>query len=112
MDNQLPKPLQEAIDYLAARIADHIKEGTELEGSGKNVTPGEDTESKKYVYGIRGIRSRYGVGHNTASSWVAGMLAPAVIRVNRNIILNTEKADKILEQWTQEQRQQKQRAAR
>lgn len=59
----------------------------------------------KFAYGIRGIRQRYGVGHNTACSWASGLLAPAVIREGRKIILNTEKADQILEQWTQEQRQ-------
>lgn len=61
----------------------------------------------KFVYGLRGIRNRYGVGLNTACTWASGLLAPAVLRDGRKIIVDTEKADKLLEQWTQEQRQRK-----
>lgn len=61
-------------------------------------------DQRKYIYGLRGIRNRYGVGTNTACSWASGLLAPAVIREGRKIIVDTEKADRILEQWTQEQR--------
>ena len=77
--------------------------------------PEPGTAQSKYVYGLRGIRNRYGVGTNTACSWASGLLAPAVIREGRKIIVDTEKADRILEQWTQQQqqqRQQQQRAAR
>jgi len=74
--------------------------------------PEPGTAQSKYVYGLRGIRNRYGVGTNTACSWAAGLLAPAVIRDGRKIIVDTEKADKILEEWTKEQQQRQQQAAR
>lgn len=79
----------------------HLNNGKDQAPNCKNiggVAPG------KYVYGLRGIRNRYGVGANTACAWASGLLAPAVIRDGRKIILNTEKADQILEEWTQEQR--------
>lgn len=69
--------------------------------------PEPGTMQGKYVYGLRGICTRYGVGKNTACNWANGLLAPAVIKEGRKIIVNTEKADLILEQWTQEQRQRK-----
>ena len=72
--------------------------------------PGE--KQSKYVYGLRGIRSRYGVGTNTACEWASDLLAPAVIRDGRKIIVDTEKADKILTEWTQQQEQQKQQRQR
>jgi|GEM_PF-5991828 len=74
--------------------------------------PEPGTAQSKYAYGLRGICNRYGVGKNTACSWAAGLLAPAVLRDGRKIIVDTEKADKILEEWTKEQQQRQQRAAR
>lgn len=92
--------------------------GPEQDTGRKRVAgPEPGTAQSKYVYGLRGIRNRYGVGKNTACSWAAGLLAPAVIRDGRKIIVDTEKADKILEQWTQQQqggqrKQPQQRTAR
>ena len=108
MRQNLSEPLKGMLDYLAQGIADNLtQKETPSDGNDREVITMTDSDSKKFVYGIRGIRNRYGIGHNTACSWVAGILAPAVIRVNRSIILDTEKADKLLEQWTQEQRQRK-----
>ncbi len=73
-------------------------------GQKRKQMPDQGASQGKFVYGLRGIRQRYGVGHNTACAWASGLLAPAVIRDGRKIILNTEKADQILEEWTQEQR--------
>ncbi len=61
----------------------------------------------KYIYGLKSICQRYGVGKNTACNWASGLLAPAVLRDGRKIFIDVEKADKLLEQWTQEQRQRK-----
>ena len=74
--------------------------------------PEPGTMQGKYVYGLRGICSRYGVGKNTACNWANGLLAPAVIKEGRKIIVNTEKADLILEEWTKQQQRRQQRAAR
>ena len=81
---------------------------------GARVVPLQDQApgQGKFIYGLRGIRQRYGVGQNTACSWANGLLAPAVIREGRKIIVNTEKADLILEEWTKQQWQRQQRAAR
>lgn len=90
-------------DYLNA----HPGEVPEKEPGrrGAKVAPPQDQGAGqgKYIYGLRGIRQRYGVGQNTACNWANGLLAPAVIKEGRKIIVNTEKADLILEQWTQEQ---------
>ena len=87
-------------DYLNAHPGEAPT--TEPGRKGTKVAPPQD--QGKYIYGLRGIRQRYGVGLNTACNWAGGLLAPAVIREGRKIIVNTEKADLILEQWTQEQR--------
>ena len=97
------------VGQLANFLNNHPGETATQEPEHRGARPALVPEQGKYIYGLRGIRQRYGVGKNTACGWVRddGILAPAVIREGRKIIVNAEKADLILEQWTQEQRQRK-----
>jgi len=68
-----------------------------------NVTKNKQVseESKKdttYVYGLRGIRTLFGVSHPTAQKYKDTFLAPAVSQNGRKLLINKELAVELFNQ--------------
>lgn len=60
-------------------------------------TMADNTESTRYIYGLRGIMQLFGVSHKTAQAWKNTFLAPACSQVGRTIIVNRDKAIELFE---------------
>lgn len=66
------------------------------EKEGKAAREKAEIEDPAYIYGLRGIMTRYGVGKNTAWRWKNTILAPSVSQDGRVIVINARKADRLL----------------
>lgn len=72
----------------------------------KNILPVKENEpeprqdpSKRYVYGLRGIRELFNVSHATAQRWKNTWLQPAIIQRGRKIMVDVEKALSLFDQY-------------
>jgi hypothetical protein len=59
----------------------------------KNQTPEpQETEARRYVYGLQGIKSLFGCSHATAQRYKNTILRDAIIQNGRKIIIDVDKA--------------------
>lgn len=59
----------------------------------KNQTPeSQETEARRYVYGLQGIKSLFGCSHATAQRYKNTILRDAIIQNGRKIIIDVDKA--------------------
>jgi hypothetical protein len=64
------------------------------------VSPPETNPTKKYVYGLRGIRQLFGVSHATAQRYKDTVIRDAVRQNGRKIIVDADKAIELFNRKT------------
>lgn len=55
----------------------------------------KQSEERRYVYGLRGIRELFNISHKTAQAWKDGFLAPAVNQRGRIIRVDVDMAEQL-----------------
>lgn len=72
----------------------------ELLNTGKQNEPVRIQEStKRYVYGLRGIRQLFNVSHATAQRYKDTIIKDAVLQQGRKIIIDADKAMELFNNW-------------
>jgi len=72
----------------------------ELLNTGKQNAPVAIQEStRRYVYGLRGIRQLFNVSHATAQRYKDTIIKDAVLQQGRKIIIDADKAMELFNNW-------------
>jgi len=79
-----------AFFYLPESDKDIEKIKSIFEKGQPDTKPKEDT--KRYVYGLKGICDLFGVAHSTAQKYKDGILKDACYQFGRKIVVDVEKA--------------------
>lgn len=64
----------------------------------------EETQKKRYVFGIAGIRTLFNVSHTTACEWKKTFLKEAISQRGRTIVTDVELAYKLFNERQEEKR--------
>lgn len=70
-------------------VSDAVRSAVELMRTAPKDGP---RSSKRYIYGLRGIRDLFNVSHATAQHYKDTFLAPAVMQRGRKIVVDADKA--------------------
>lgn len=91
MENQNKMVVTMTTEELQKIVADAINKASEKNHATEH-PPMVTDPTKRYVFGIRGIASLFGVSTRTAQQWKSGFLADAVTQRGRTIVTDVDKA--------------------
>lgn len=66
-----------------------------MDRKGAGMPVKQESKSKVFLHGLKGIADRYGVSKKTACEWCKGWLAPAVEKRGNIIICDQDLADEL-----------------